>query len=782
VSDARSAEAALRESEQKFRTVADHTYAWEFWLSPEGRFLYNSPSCKRITGYDADLFVTDPELFDRIIHPDDRKLYEDHRGRGGEACATEEVEFRIVRADGEVRWIAHACVPVYDDQGVFLGVRGSNRDITDAKRAEAALRRSEERLRATFDNAGVGIVETADDDRFIAANDRACRILGRSREQLLGMSVHELTWPEDRALSDRLNADLHEATRERLDYEKRYLKGDGSPVWVHVTITPIRDKTGHWLRAIATVEDISKRKAAEEALRESELFYRQTLESIPGMVFTTRPDGYCDYQSERWVEFTGVPMSEHLGDGWNKLLHPEDRPRAYAAWRAAVEERGEYDLEYRVRRHDGEYRWFKVRGRPIRDAQGRIVRWFGTALEIEDLKRAQEQLAAARLSAERAKAAAEEANAAKDHFLAVLSHELRTPLTPVVASISMLQKNPWLDPNIQRDLEMIRRNVELEARLIDDLLDITRITRGKVELNKQPVELCTVLNRAVEVCRPDIEARQLHFGVDIGPDGPYLVQADVARLQQVFWNLLKNSIKFTPHGGCVGIRCRVDENHVVAEVNDSGVGIDSEALPRIFDAFTQADRAITRQFGGLGLGLAISKSLVEMHGGTIEAHSDGPGKGASFRIRLPLIAATTAASGAPAQHLAESTPSRQRRSLRLLVVEDHGDTSDMMRLMLESEGHRVDTAGDLQTAVDKATQNEFDMLISDLGLPDGSGLDLMKELRARGYKLPGIALSGYGQDSDIQQSRQAGFSMHVTKPVDMDRLLAALEAVWLRGV
>ena len=269
----------------------------------------------------------------------------------------------------------------------------------------------------------------------------------------------------------------------------------------------------------------------------------------------------------------------------------------------------------------------------------------------------EENLRAAKNSADRAKGIAELANRAKDYFLAVLSHELRTPLAPVVMGVSMLQDRPDLDREMRETLEMVRRNAEMEARLIDDLLDMTRIARGKVELHKRRVDLATVIDYAVEVCRPDIEARRLVLAVDMGPDAPYWVEADITRLQQVFWNLLKNAVKFTPHEGRVGIRCRLDgPGHVVAEVSDNGIGIDAEALPRLFDAFEQAERSLQRQFGGLGLGLAISKAMVEMHGGSIEAHSEGPDKGATFRVRLPLsVGAGQPAARAP-RHALETRP------------------------------------------------------------------------------------------------------------------------------
>jgi two-component system, chemotaxis family, CheB/CheR fusion protein len=322
---------------------------------------------------------------------------------------------------------------------------------------------------------------------------------------------------------------------------------------------------------------------------------------------------------------------------------------------------------------------------------------------------------------------------------------------------------------------MIRRNIEMEAGLIDDLLDVTRIARGKIELSRRPIELCTVINRAVEVCKPDIEARRLHFGVDLGPAAPYWVDADGGRLQQVFWNLLKNAIKFTPHGGCVGIRCQPNEAHVLIEVNDSGIGIEPEALSRIFNAFEQAELSITRHFGGLGLGLAISKSLVEMHGGAIEAHSEGRDKGATFRVRLPL----TAPAVQP-EVPASAAPQLAVRPLRILLVEDNGVTAKMMRMVLTAEGHAVETAGDVATAMKLAGQQPFGLLISDLGLPDGSGHDLMRQLRQGGHMLPGIALSGFGQEEDIRQSHEAGFAAHLTKPASREAVIEAIASVTAR--
>ncbi len=395
------------------------------------------------------------------------------------------------------------------------------------------------------------------------------------------------------------------------------------------------------------------------------------------------------------------------------------------------------------------------------NSNGEIVEWLGAATDVTERKQAERQLAAA-----------EQANRAKDHFLAVLSHELRTPLTPVVLGISLLADKPELDAEIRETLEMVRSNIELEARLIDDLLDVTRIARGKIELNRNPVELCSVVQRAVEVCKPDIEARRLHFGLDLGPSASYWVDADASRLQQVFWNLLKNAVKFTPHDGCLSIRCRPEDNRISVEITDSGIGIEPEALPRVFNAFEQAERSITRQFGGLGLGLAISKALVELHGGTIEARSEGRNKGASFHVHLPLSIPAGQAQAPVFAPTREST-----RPLRVLLVEDHGITAEMIRMVLEERGHSVEIAGDIATALELVDSWTFDLLLSDLGLPDGSGYDLLRELRARRYNFPAIALTGYGQEEDIRQSYQAGFGAHLTKPASREAIDEAMALV-----
>ncbi len=372
--------------------------------------------------------------------------------------------------------------------------------------------------------------------------------------------------------------------------------------------------------------------------------------------------------------------------------------------------------------------------------------------------------------AEHARVEAERASEAKDRFLAMLSHELRTPLTPVLASVFMLEREDNVPKVMHESLQLIRRNVELEARLIDDLLDLTRISKGKVQLSFEIVDAHTLLRNALEICQFEIEQKKLELRSEFAATKVYL-QADPARLQQIFWNLIKNAVKFTPHGGKLRIRTTNNgDGQFRLEVEDSGCGIDPGVLPRIFHAFEQAGRT---QLGGLGLGLAISKALVEAHHGSISAESQGRDSGATFIALFPTCErnAIPESSDAP-----RSTA--KRRSVRLLLVEDHEDTNRSLTRMLRRRGYEVHPANDIRSALDLATRKQFDVLVSDIGLPDGSGIDLLKALRAK-RDVFGIALSGYGMEEDIRRSGEAGFSHHLVKPVDLNKLDSIIQEMSL---
>jgi len=352
-------------------------------------------------------------------------------------------------------------------------------------------------------------------------------------------------------------------------------------------------------------------------------------------------------------------------------------------------------------------------------------------------------------------------NLAKDQFLAMLSHELRTPLTPVLASALALESEPELPKDIHESLQMIRRNVELEARLIDDLLDLTRIDRGKVQLNFEVVDAHTLLQNALDICQAEIDRKHLARSLKLGAQKVHM-QADPARLQQIFWNLINNAVKFTPRNGQIIIATSNDsDGQLRVEIADTGLGIEAETLPKIFDAFEQGGRT---QLGGLGLGLAISKTLVEAHKGTITAQSAGRNKGSTFTLVFPTCAKAEARI-APAISARVS----ERQSMRILLVEDHEDTNRSLTNLLRRRGYHVQSALNFQSALDLIAKDQFDVLISDLALPDGSGIELMRTLGSERPVL-GIALTGFGMESDIHKSQEAGFRHHLVKPIDLNKL------------
>jgi PAS domain S-box-containing protein len=465
-----------------------------------------------------------------------------------------------------------------------------------------------------------------------------------------------------------------------------------------------------------------------------------------------------------------------------KFVHPEDRAAMEEAIRKAIAEKHAVDTDFRIVDRDGEIRHVTARGRVFYDSTGKAVRMSGVSMDITASKKNEEELS-------RAKEAAEAANRAKDDFLAILSHELRTPLTPVLATVAMLEEEKGLPAEMHRDLAMIRRNIEVESHLIDDLLDVTSIIRGKLELNRQPTDVRPLLEHAMRnYCAAAAARKNLRVSINITATETHVL-ADSARMTQVFWNLLQNACKFTPPDGAIDVQvsnvpgAKGANPDLLVAVCDTGIGVNPENMPRIFTAFEQGERSRARTFGGLGLGLAISRAIVEMHGGKISAESDGPNKGACFMVRLATVPAPAGSSKRAGGSGEGTSGTTSPRRLRVLLVEDHADTARQLTRLLERAGHEVSWAGTVSEARDLIAARSkppaapgFNILISDLGLPDGSGHELMRDLAAR-HPIPGIALSGYGMKDDILDSMAAGFSRHITKPVDWQELKQAIQKI-----
>jgi CheY-like chemotaxis protein len=367
------------------------------------------------------------------------------------------------------------------------------------------------------------------------------------------------------------------------------------------------------------------------------------------------------------------------------------------------------------------------------------------------------------------KAIVEAADRTKDHFLAMLSHELRTPLTPVISTLETLETEPTQTEDSKAALAMIRRNIELETQLIDDLLDFTRIAKDKLQLRFAPVDAHLAISNVVEICRAEADSRRLRVHLNLRANTRYIA-ADAAKFQQIIWNLLKNAIKFTPEAGEIAISSSNRSPEVLTiSVRDTGIGMESEVIQRIFDPFEQGNRSFERRFGGLGLGLAISKSLAQAHGGTLTAQSEGRDRGSTFLLSMQTTSPAEGL-GRPARESDETS----RQGLRILLVDDHQDTCAALEKLLVRRGHLVAATHNMRSAMEAAARNRFDLLISDIALPDGSGIELMTQLQAIS-KMPGIAISGFGNNGDIEKSLEAGFCEHLIKPVKLEKLEAAME-------
>jgi PAS domain S-box-containing protein len=479
-------------------------------------------------------------------------------------------------------------------------------------------------------------------------------------------------------------------------------------------------------------------------------------ELVPFGVWISDASGGLVYVSDSFLEMTGATRDQCMGLGWTSLVHPRDRARTLARWNVSVDASAEFTSEHRIRGRGGAYYSIRSRAIPIRSEDGRVRVWVGVNLDVTDRKRFVAELRAAR-------DAAEEASRAKDELVAAISHELRNPLTPVLAAAQMLESDPGSPPHARIWARMIRSNTELEARLIDDLVDLTRLVRGKLQLSLETVELDPILDHVLETRREQARSKGVSLEGEL-TSGAY-VHADAGRLQQVFWHLVKNAVHFTFAGGQVRVTTTIEGDDAVVRVHDTGIGISEDRLATLFRR-TPAEAARPDQSDGVtdqgGFGLAVAHALVKMHGGRIAGRSDGRDKGATFEVRLSV-----------AEEDGARSVDRPGRKITILLVDDHKDTCVLMRSMLVRRGYDVLIAEDGRTALRLAEQNAVDLLVSDLGLPDVSGLELIAEIRRR-RPIVGIAMTGFGREEDVRRCKEAGFAEHMTKPISMPKLEEAI--------
>jgi PAS domain S-box-containing protein len=540
--------------------------------------------------------------------------------------------------------------------------------------------------------------------------------------------------------------------------------GDGSEkiIWTQGLLARTHDGQPHWVGVnidITERERIRKELHEQtEALRLSEERFRLMADAMPQIVWVTRPDGYHEYYNRQWYDYIGATPEESIGHGWNRPLHPEDRQRAIDRWHQAVTTGEPYEIEYRFRSRDGEYRWFLGRAVPVRGESGQIAQWVGTCTDIEDMKRAEESL--------------READRRKDEFLAMLAHELRNPLAPIRSGLDILAMDPG---NHHMTISLMQEQVQHVVRLVDDLLDVSRIIRGNVDLRKEPVELSGLVERTVEAARPLINGQQQETAVSV-PEQPVWLNADPVRLSQVLGNLLNNASKYMDRGGRIEVTAERQGDQAVISVRDTGIGIDRELLPKVFDLFTQSSRSLDRAQGGLGVGLTLVKKLIEMHGGTVSAYSEGLGRGSTFTVRLPVI------ESPPTTEPSVKLPAVPQRR-RILVVDDNVTAARMLSLLLSKlDDHQVETVHDGPAALEKIVETHPEVVLLDIGLPGMDGYEVGRTIRERPEfnDVLLVALTGYGQEEDRRRSQDAGFDEHLVKPPSAEQIKSLLNHPKLR--
>jgi PAS domain S-box-containing protein len=788
VTDKVLALARHKEAEERYALCLEasgNIGTWAYELDTGATFV--DEQFARLFQVDAALARAGTELarFTGMIHPDDRPRVLAAIEHAIAADTPYDIEYRIPQLSREDVWV-NARGKVFHDVATgrrrFAGVAV---DISERKRAELARLESERlaleasqreldhrrRLDVLLDAAPVGIVYVDADGRLVHVNAANRRIWGNhpDTENVDAYGQWKAWWPAGTPGAGRpfANEDwpvarvLAGEDFAGLTAEIEPFGAPGSRRTLLIRAAAIRDEGGAIVGAVGANMDITAQVEAERALKDSEAKFRSIANVIPQMVWSAPSGGGNDYLNTRWAEFTGLDSREFAGYGWKVLIHPDDLPAILTAWERSHASGATFEVEHRLKHRSGQYRWVLNRALPLLGDDGSVVRWMGTLTDIDDKRRGVEEL----------KAAARR----KDEFLAMLAHELRNPLAPISSAAQLLGHVAADEGKVRQASEIIGRQVRHLTGLVDDLLDVSRVTRGLVELQRERVDLKAVMASAVEQARPLIETRR--HRLDQATDAaPAWVEGDRIRLVQVIANLLNNAAKYTPQGGALKLSLEVGESEAAISVRDNGIGIGAALLPQVFELFTQAERTPDRAQGGLGLGLALVKSLVGLHGGSVEAHSGGPGMGSTFRVNLPLAqAAHPPAPAGSTRQVQDALPSR-----RIMIVDDNADAAQSLAEILRALGNEVAVAHDPRRALAMAAQDWPEVFILDIGLPDIDGYALARRLHAmaagRPDKRPALylALTGYGQAHDKVLSKAAGFDRHFVKPVDLEALLGAL--------
>jgi PAS domain S-box-containing protein len=775
----RAAEALGKE--ERFRVTLASIGDAVIATDDRGRVILMNPVAERLTGWSQAEAAGRPlgGIF-RIVNEKTREPVEDPTSRAlREGVVVGLANHSVLLGkDGVERPIDDSAAPIRDDGGrvrgavlVFRDVAGRRRDEEEIRRLNRQLQERVGELETLLDILPVGVWQGDPACERIIGNRMAYEMLGLP--QGLNASVTALEVRAGRSPGFRCVLDGREVPPEELpmqraartgqsvlNYEHDVVFDDGRVKSLYCNVAPVVGGDGRVRSVIGAYADITDRKRAEADARKAQEIFK--------LVHGIGRIGHWEWNSltdeNKWSPeiqaLYGLEPGTFEGtyDAWAKLIHPDDLPRAAEEVRRALET-GRYFTEFRVIWPDGSVHWLEARAHVFKDGHDKPVRIMGVNMDITERKRIEDAL--------------KEADRRKDEFLATLAHELRNPLAPIRSAVEVFKAKGPPDPDLTWSRDVIDRQVGQMARLLDDLLDVSRITRDKLELRKRRVRLAEVVEAAVETSRPIIDGGGHELAVTLPPE-PVHLDADPVRLAQVFANLLNNAAKYTDGGGRIRLAAEVVGHEVAVSVKDSGIGIAPEVLPHLFEIFSQAAPALERSQGGLGIGLSLTKGLVELHGGSIGARSDGPGRGSEFIVRLPVAAAP--AVGEP--HTPE-VDGRCRAGSRIVVADDNRDAADSLAMLLRIAGNEVRTAYDGRRAVEEAEAFRPDVALLDIGMPGLNGYEAARRIRGQswGREMMLVALTGWGQEEDKRRAADAGFNAHLVKPVDpaaLERLLGTV--------
>lgn len=782
----RQTEKEWHKSEELLKIALEAGRMGVFEFDVQGGKVAWSPNLERIHGLAPGTFGGTFEDFKRDIHPDDldrvlgriqQTLQENQANYG--------IEYRIIKPSGETAWVEARGRVFYGSNREAERFVGLCMDVTARKQAEETLRSEFAFRRAIEEAIPDGIAVTDPNGMQTYVNRAFCEMVGWSEAELVGAMPPYVYWPPEEM------AVITEAFRKTIQgevpskgFELRFCRRNGERFDILVTPVPLRDNRGTLTGWLAAIADITERKRIEKRLQESEAQYRLLFETNPQPMWVYEIESMAFLEvNEAAVRHYGYSREEFLSMTIKEIRPPEEIPKL-AQKNADVLKEVALGLRsagvWRHRKKDGTLIDVEITRSPIlfKGRNALLV----LAADVTDRRRAEEERVGLLAREQQARQEAEAANRAKDEFLATVSHELRTPLNAIYGWARLLQMGGLDQETVTSAHETIERNAKAQAQLIDDLLDVSRIIAGKLRLDVRSIDLKPVVKAAIETVQTAADAKGIilwsSFDEGIGP-----ISGDPDRLQQVVWNLLSNAIKFTPNGGRVEIRLNKVDSAVHIQVRDTGIGIHPEFLPYVFDRFRQAEKVSTRFYGGLGLGLAIVRHLVELHGGTVSADSPGEGRGARFTVILPLrvpsVASLDPEMKCSEEGMLPPTSARVLDGIQILLVDDEADARELLVLILQRSGARVTAVPSVREAIERLKQKKPDLLVSDIEMPGEDGYSLIRKVRAREAErgergVPAVALTAYAGRADQRRALMAGFQKHVPKPVDPAGLVAVV--------